>query len=397
MKIHRIYIILLLAAGMALQGCTGKRGNFPDLRETYQFEDPKPFGGKVAYSLVSEIFSNKYVNVNKKSFNTFRSETYVDSFSLYISISKRFYCTEEDAEALVDFVQEGHSAIIAASYIDTVLLDKVYCGQASQEFSFLSEMKYSSGTLSLQDTFSYFYYPFLNHFTKLDQRNTAKIIGRNQAGLPNFVVLFLGKGRLYLHCDPRAFSNYFLLKGNNYQYLKQVMQFTRQNSGNVFWDDYYNKKTYRSNNKGRSALAILFQYPELTMAFWLLILLLLFYILFNGKRKQRIIPIIKPVENTSIAFTEAIAGLYLTEKNNRTIADKMITYFNEHIRNRYFLSTHGSGSDFVQTLSKKSGVSFESVQALYNTIEQVQLSENVSDFELLTLNEQIQQFYKNRN
>ena len=175
------------------------------------------------------------------------------------------------------------------------------------------------------------------------------------------------------------------------------MQFTRQNSGNVFWDDYYNKKTYRSNNKGRSALAILFQYPELTMAFWLLILLLLFYILFNGKRKQRIIPIIKPVENTSIAFTEAIAGLYLTEKNNRTIADKMITYFNEHIRNRYFLSTHGSGSDFVQTLSKKSGVSFESVQALYNTIEQVQLSENVSDFELLTLNEQIQQFYKNRN
>ena len=397
MKIYRIYIIFLLAAGIALQGCTGKKkGSFPDLRETYQSGDSKPFGGEVAYNLVGEIFSNKYVNINKKSFSSFRSETYIDSSSLYISISKRFYCTEEDAEALIDFVNEGHTAMIAASYIDTVLLDKVYCKQTNPEFSFFSELKYSNGSLSLKDTFSYFYYPFTAHFTKLDQTNT-KVIGRNQDGKPNLIVLFLGKGRLYLQCDPRAFSNYFLLKGDNYQYLEQVMQFTKERSGNVFWDDYYNKKNYRSNNKGRSALAILFQYPELTMAFWLLILLLLFYILFNGKRKQRIIPIIKPVENTSIAFTQAIAGLYLTEKNNKTIADKMITYFNDHIRNRYFLSTHGSGHDFVQTLSKKSGVSFESVQALYNTIEQVQLSEDVSDFELLTLNEQIQQFYKNRN
>ncbi|MBC7936657.1 MAG: hypothetical protein H7Y86_15005 [Rhizobacter sp.] len=398
MSISKFYIIGLLLIVAATQSCYNK-GNLPDLRETYQYKDTKPFGGYVAHSMLTTAYPDKMINVNKKSFNDFRSETYVDSSSFYMTISKKFYCSEADAESLVDFVTEGHTVFISASYIDSTLLDKVYCSQADTEWSsMLLESRYADGKLFLEDTFNYYYYPFINHFTKVDTV-LGRVIGKSQAGQPNLIVLFIGKGRMYLHCDPRAFSNYFLLKENNYRYMKQIMEFMKERPGNIFWDDHYNRFSFRENGGrgGKSALDILFQYPELTIAFWILLLLLLFYILFNGKRKQRIIPIIKPIENSSIAFTQAIAGLYMAEKNNKTIADKMITYFNEHIRNRYFLNIHGSGKDFVQALSKKSGVSFESLQALYNTMEQVQLSEEVSDFELLTLNEQIQNFYKNRN
>lgn len=392
---------MVLSAAM-FQGCVDKSG-LPDLRETYQLKDTKPFGGYVAHSLLEEVYPDKIININKKSFSSFRSDTYADSASFYMSISRRFYCTTDDANALLDFVQEGHTVLIAASIIDTLLLDRVYCKQANTEWTaMLMEHRYTDGktslvsdALSVQDTFRYFYYPFFNYFSEADSVS-ARVVGRNQLGKANFIVLFLGRGRLFLHCDPRAFSNYFLLKENNYLYMKQVMQLMKEKPGNIFWDDYYNRKNYRENNGKGSALSILFKYPELTIAFWILIILLLLYILFNGKRKQRIIPIIKPVENTSIAFTRAIGGLYMAEKDNKTIADKMITYFNDHIRNRYFLNMHGA-KDFVQSLSKKSGVPFEAVQALYNTIEQVQLAEVVSDFELLSLNEQIQNFYKNRN
>jgi len=170
----------------------------------------------------------------------------------------------------------------------------------------------------------------------------------------------------------------------------------------ITMDDYYNKINYKDNNeddygKGKgSALAILFKYPELTIAFWLVVGLLLLYIFFNGKRRQRIIKSIPPVENTSIQFTQAIAGLYMAEKNNRNIADKMVTYFNDFVRTHYFLNVHAN-KEMVTALSKKSGIAPEKVQALYNTIEQIQLTLDVSDFELLTLNEQIQYFYKNRN
>lgn len=403
MRFNKAHIICFFFASLLLHGCVNRTG-LPDLRETYQLKDTKPFGGYVAHSLLREVYPDKIINVNKKSFSNFRADTYADSSSFYMSISKRFYCTQADAESLLSFVEEGHTAFIAASTIDTVLLDKIYCKQSNTEWTaMLLEQRYMEGKISLlpdalsvQDTFSYFYYPFSNHFTEADSVS-ARVVGRNQFGKSNFIVLFLGKGRLYLHCDPRAFSNYFLLKENNYLYLKQVMQLMKERPGNIFWDDYYNGKSFREDTGKGSALSILFKYPELTIAFWILIILLLLYILFNGKRKQRIIPIIKPVENTSIAFTKAIGGLYMAEKDNKTIADKMITYFNDHIRNRYFLNMHGAGKDFVQSLSKKSGVAFEAVQALYNTIEQVQQAEVVSDFELLSLNEQIQNFYKNRN
>ena len=387
-----------------MQSCTDKNG-LPDLRETYQYKDAKPFGGKVAHTIFSEIYSNKSININKKSFSKFRYDTYADSGSVYMSISRSFYCTEDDADAIMDFVEEGHTMIIASSVIDTVLLDRVYSKQAKKTFEnfFLGKLyDYTNVSLLLTEQgkinkFQYYYHPFNNYFSEIDS-TSGKAVGFDASGRPNAIVLFLGKGRLYLHCDPRAFSNYFLLKDNNYQYMQQFLQLMKPRPGNIFWDDHYNRINFREDDKGgKSALSILFKYPELTIAFWILLLLLLFYILFNGKRKQRVIPIIKPVENTSIEFTQTIASLYMAEKDNKNIAEKMITYFNDHIRHRYFLTTHSTGKDFVQSVSKKSGVSFESLQALYNTIEQVQQAEQVSDFELLTLNEQIQNFYKNRN
>src|SRR5688572_28068106 len=100
-----------------LHGCVDKSG-LPDLRETYQLKDTKPFGGYVAHSLLEEVYPDKIININKKSFSSFRSDTYADSASFYMSISRRFYCTTDDANALLDFVQEGHTVLIAASIID---------------------------------------------------------------------------------------------------------------------------------------------------------------------------------------------------------------------------------------------------------------------------------------
>lgn len=179
--------------------------------------------------------------------------------------------------------------------------------------------------------------------------------------------------------------------------MKQLMQMMSKDPGNIFWDDYYNKINIKEEKpQSMSAIRTILEQPPLAMAFWIVLLMLLCYILFNGKRKQRIIPVIKPAENTSIAFTQAIAGLYMAEKNNKNIAEKMITYLNEHIRTRYFLNGQVINNNFISTLSKKSGVPFDAVASLYNAIQQVQLSEELSDFELLSLNEQIQEFYKKR-
>lgn len=399
MKHSLLYTCLF--ATLLLCSCSDK--GMPSLKETYSLKDAKPFGSKVAYHIFCQMYPDKIININKKSFDRFRADTYADDYSLYMSISKNFLCSEEEANAIVDFVKEGHSFFISANNIDTLLLNKVACKQQPVNLMMLlNATEYSEGRASLaaheqfvKDSFSYYYRSVQNAFEQWDSAH-ATVLGYNQVGQANFIVLFVGKGRLYLHCEPRLLSNYFLLTANNYLYMQQMMQWMRSRPGNVFWDDYYNKFNYKSSNAGKgSALDFLFKNPALSIAFWILIALGLLYILFNGKRRQRIIPVIPPVQNASIAYTQAIAGLYLAEKNNKLIAEKMITYFNEFVRSHYFISAQHARD--IGLVSRKSGIPVEKVQALYSTMEAVQITEELSDFELLTLNDQIQYFHKNRN
>ncbi|MBK8496492.1 MAG: hypothetical protein IPL50_16930 [Chitinophagaceae bacterium] len=67
---------------------------------------------------------------------------------------------------------------------------------------------------------------FQNHFNKIDSSH-SRVLGYNDKKNPNFIVHFYGKGKLFLQCEPRALSNYFLLKDNNYNYLVNALVFTQ--------------------------------------------------------------------------------------------------------------------------------------------------------------------------
>ena len=170
-----------------------------------------------------------------------------------------------------------------------------------------------------------------------------------------------------------------------------------QTPEHIYWSSYYGKKTYKESDNSFSTLSTIFKYPPLRWAFWIALALLLLYILFNGRRRQRIVPVIPPVENSSVAFAEAIGGLYLKEKSNKTIAEKMITYFHEHIRSRYFLNSSVVNEDFLQSLSRKSGVEYATIKRLYYDMQTAVDSPEVDDEMLLNLNTQIQEFYKTKN
>jgi hypothetical protein len=216
--------------------------------------------------------------------------------------------------------------------------------------------------------------------------------------------LFAGKGRIYLHVAPRIFSNYFLLTGDNYKYFENVISYLRSDPKNIYWDEYYkntNSSRRKNNNSSDSednfsSLSVIRQHASLLWAFWLAIAGLLLYVLFNVKRKQRVINIVKPNANTTVTFTETVGRLYLQKKSNSHIAEKMITYFYEHIRNKYFISTATINDEFINSLSGKSGVSGEKTKQLFSLIEGIGSGENVEDAELLQLNTEIENFYKNQ-
>ena len=401
MKFKFTYLVLILATGFFLSGCMRKSSRLPSLVETYSKTDKKPFGADIAYRQIEQMYNGNIIRDKQKGFkNTWQNIS--DTGALYICLAPKLYVNSEEAEAMMDYVDAGNSLFIAAGYIDNVLLQKTGCDALYTDLSiekmtrFMKDTKVRSA-LHPDFNFSYYYYPFQNHFIDIDSSDT-RVLGFNDVGKPNFIVQFRGKGKLYLHCDPRAFSNYFLLKDNNFEYLKNVLAFTQAEPQHVYWDDYYHKQRNRRNEDNDfSTFSEIMKHPPLAWAFWLSLILLLLYILFGGKRLQRIIEKRKPNENTTVTFTETIGRLYLQKKDNKNIADKMIMYFNEYIRNTYFLNSNHVNDDFVAVLSRKSGVEKEKVDTLYRSITATQGTAVVSDYQLLSLHEQIQQFYKNRN
>ena len=424
---HKYFLYITGCICLLATGCHKQQTrSLPLLNETYRKNDTKPFGGYVAYNHFKKVFNDAFVetindpfNVEWKRIKDYSAET---QYSLYFLVAKNIQMSEEETDAVVDFIKAGNDMFISADYIDPRLLEKIKC-ETQRLNEIINEvhgtMKQTSVALpsepinpagdprsSVNSTsYAYYYYPFLNYFSDFDSTHT-RILGVNEKGQPDYIIMYIGKGRLYLHAAPRVFSNYFLLTAANYHYLENILSWLRFEPKNIYWDEYYKNQDFTRNKKGSgdgqgdtnnfSSFNVIKNNPPLLWAFWLAIIALLLYILVNIKRKQRVINDVKPNTNTTVTFTETVGRLYLQKKNNKNIADKMITYFYEHVRNNYFVNTAQVSPEFMNTLSKKSGVPIAVTQELFGSIERVNSSRNISDAELLRLNELIQKFYKKR-
>ena len=396
--ISHIMCLLLLSALIACQTDNKKK---PDLRESFSYKDARPFGTSVAYNILKKIYPGEKVDVNKQSFADNYGWDY-DTSSLYINISRNYFATNRDAESLMSFVYRGNTAFISASNYDTLLLNKLFCKQyvpsifSDNSFTSLKNttVRFNDHLANYNETYSYFYLPFKNYFSEING-SYARVVGYNETGKANFFVFLWGKGRIYFHNEPRALSNYFLLTKNNYLYLQEILEMMPANPENIYWDNYYSNKNYApGNNDGSSTIGTLMKYPPLAKAFFIAIGLLLLYMFFNSKRRQRIVPVIKKTENSSIAFAEAIAGLYFNKKDNKIIAEKIITYFNEHVRTKLFITGNVNDAGYADLLSRKSDVQPEVINELVVHIKRIQKIEKVTDQKLLKLNELIEKFFK---
>src|SRR6476661_1712372 len=110
---------------------------------------------------------------------------------------------------------------------------------------------------------------------------------------------------------------------------------------------------------------------------------MLIYVFFEMKRRQRIIPIITPLKNTTVEFIRTVATVYFQQKDNRSIATKKITYFLEFIRNKYFIATTTFDEQFIEQLSRKSGVPRDDVKQLVQLMAEAQNPPQLSDKFLL--------------
>jgi hypothetical protein len=203
---------------------------------------------------------------------------------------------------------------------------------------------------------------------------------------------------MYVHLAPSAFTNYFLLHKNNKTYYDKALSYLPKDLEVVKWDDYFR---YHSggDEKGNSgggfnSLDWILKQPYLSTALWLLAGLFMLIFLFESKRKQRPIPVVAPVSNSSLDFVKTIGRLYFQRKDNKNLAYKMTAHFLDHVRGKYNIRTSFSDPEFEKRLAWKTGNDPESVRELLYFIKYVQDQPNVGDITLMELNHKLDHFYK---
>jgi hypothetical protein len=118
----------------------------------------------------------------------------------------------------------------------------------------------------------------------------------------------------------------------------------------------------------------------------------LLFIVFNGKRRQRIIPVIEPLKNETLNFVDTIGRLYFQHANHRDVAYKMQTYFMEYLRYTYNIDTAQDQNKLIPLIGDKTGLAVGEIADLFERFNQIK-SRSVSTAFLGDLNRRIEKFY----
>ncbi|HTB25888.1 MAG TPA: DUF4350 domain-containing protein [Puia sp.] len=356
--------------------------------------DKIPYGIKYSYDNLPFIFPNADIRTSNRFPVLFQNENGDDTPRALIIVGPEFRPDPDEMQDIIRFAASGRNQVfISALYFeDTVMAmlhlkikEDIFFERDSSEISLLSPDK------KQWINYNYPGYSSRSYFETIDTGYTM-ILGRDISGNSDFIRISYAKGgSIFIHLNPFAFTNFFLLHKNNRSYYDIALSNMQKQAGVVEWSDYFR---YRKNRNNFSSLRFILVNRSLRWAFWLTLILFLLMFLIESKRKQRPIAVINAPRNASEDFVKTVGRLYFQQKNNRNLAAKMITAFLENIRTSYNLSTSLLDEEFVKRLAIRAGRPLNEIELMVRQIRDMQLKPVLSDQELMDLHSQISQFNK---
>ncbi len=370
-------------------------------RPSYTSQSKIPFGCYVLYNELPQLFANSEVETVKESIYDFMIKRDTTIKSNYLLINNNMQLDKQETNRLLDYVQKGNDVFIAASSVSYFLKDTLNI-ELNTAYSFKEDtviVSLSHKKLN-HSKFNFSRGASKTYFTSVDTANT-KVLGHlefvEENGLalnkkeiltvPNFIKTQFGEGSFFIHTTPEAYSNYYLLKDNK-DYVANT--FSYLDDSPLYWDDY--KKSGRVVID--SPMRFVLNQTALKWAYYLTMVGLLLFVIFKAKRAQRIIPIIKPLENSSVEFARTVGTLYHQNKDYTNLIQKKLNYFLTELRNRYFIDTSALNEKTIQQLAAKSGKPIEEVKQLLELIIQLKNKTVHNEQDAITLTKKITAFKK---
>ena len=324
----------------------------------------------------------------------------------YVFVDDAFELSASDCRALLRHVARGNDVFIAAEQFDRHFTDTIGFRTAAFVPRLRPRKKAAAAGTTLVDSVRLllsnprlaraagngFRLPALGASYRLlpDSGLAATQLAADTAGQAVLVSVPHGRGHLYLCTVPLAFTNYFALQPRTGNFAFAALSYLP--TGRTVWWDEYQKQGRQGE---QSLLRVLLAHDALRWALYLSLLGALLLVLFEARRRQRVIPILKPLPNTTLLFTRTVASLYQQGNSHGHIAEKKIQLFLEHLHTRL----HEPGLDLNddaarERLAQKTGIPRADVDALVRRINFLLTAPRVSDSDLLALNKALNDFRK---
>ena len=114
--------------------------------------------------------------------------------------------------------------------------------------------------------------------------------------------------------------------------------------------------------------------PPLRWSIYLSMFVLILFMRFNAKRRQRIIPVIEPPVNTTLDFIKQIGTLYHQKKDYLGILRKKKVYFAKALKKETYIDIEEEAltMDLCHRLSNKTGMEAEKIYKMLKELELLQ-------------------------
>jgi hypothetical protein len=388
MKTRTKYILYLVVVFSIFTAVEYFRPSPIDWSPSFSKGDKIPYGAYILYNLLPDLFPEKKIAVsNQPSYNTLKTDSL--SPGNYIIISRFFDPGKLDISWLLSYAEAGNFVFIAA---------EEFSRPASNTFNLRTSSRFpldfhsDSTGIFFSDSVKRKNYTFNKdaadyYFTRYDTSNTT-VLGYNSRWEPNFIFTRRGEGGFYFSAVPLAFVNYHLLRDNHDEYASHALSYLPVR--NTYWDEYYKPMRIDFN----SPLQYILSVESLKWTYMITITGILLYMIFEGKRRQRTVPVISPPVNTNLAFVESVGMLYFAKRSDISIGLKMIKMFKSRIRTDFNIDPAEYNIKLYEELSYRTHMEVKALQELFGVISFVELSHSINGEELIELSSHINNFYK---
>lgn len=371
---------------------------------TFRHADKQPFGCYLFDSLLTATMPQGYTVTDSTLWQLSQRDS--TRRQGILMVTDRVELVAADVKGIMTLADNGSHVMLVAHSLGMMMENKLDIGISgySESFDLQRFVKYNSERETLKwvsDTLGYkprefaFFKPLLTRRIQIHKDSLGHELRPPLDRQVTFnthcqsVTFRQGRGYITCVCLPLLFTNYGVI--DNAHFMLRELSLLKHMP--VVRTEAYCPS---HDPAEQSPLRYFISQPPLRWAIYVAMIGALLFLIFEGRRRQRIIPVVKAPENHSLEFVRLMGTLYYHSRERRSLVVRKWTYFAEELRRTAHIDVTDASEDDVTmpTLARMTAVSEQELRTL---VRQLRLLAEETDDEQEISRQQMKQYIDQMN